>query len=62
MSGKINLLFLLLLTGLLIWQWLGPQRRKEAHRTVQIAAKVLIATALLAILFHQYATGVFTQG
>ncbi|WP_444542037.1 protein MIGRI [Chitinibacter fontanus] len=54
MNGKINLFILLLLAAVITWQWLGPHRRKEIHRTVHIAAGVLLTVALLAIVWHQY--------
>jgi hypothetical protein len=56
MNGKINQLFLLLLAVFLVWQWLGPHRRKELHRTMQIAAGVLLASACIAMLVHQYSS------
>lgn len=56
MNGKLSQLFLLILVGILLWQWLGPKRRQEMHRTIKISAGVLLTFSVIALLIHQYHT------
>ncbi|WP_410500232.1 protein MIGRI [Chitinibacter sp. S2-10] len=37
---------------MLLWQWLGAQRRKQLHQNIRIAARVLLIAAVIALLFH----------
>ncbi|WP_168163833.1 hypothetical protein [Jeongeupia sp. USM3] len=52
MFGKPLRFVLLALAVLLLWRMLSPAWRSEAHRGVRIAARVLLAGALIALGAH----------
>ncbi|BCL76874.1 hypothetical protein JHS3_26100 [Jeongeupia sp. HS-3] len=52
MLGKPFKFLLLAFALLLLWRMLSPARRAEAHRGTQIAAKVLLLGALIALGVH----------
>ncbi|QLG89430.1 hypothetical protein HQ393_14915 [Chitinibacter bivalviorum] len=52
MNGKISQFLLLALLLILFWQWLGPARRRELHRSSKIAALVLLGSATIALILH----------
>ncbi|MBM3116506.1 protein MIGRI [Jeongeupia naejangsanensis] len=52
MPDKPFRLLLLVFVVLLLWRMLSPARRAEAHRSVRIAARVLLASAAIALAVH----------